>query len=318
MLDTITGRLSNSGHEALVGLEIEFYLIPASLIRDSRSRHYSPSSIPRAQYGSINNVVIEELADAAERCEISVDSVHREYENLQYEFALGPTDPLRAADNALIFREMARSVARKHGAWACFMPKPFTDEFGSGMHINISVDSGVPARGDVAQLSPTVANLQSVAAHFPACCAIWNPTVNSYRRLRGADFSNISLPVGEERRDTFLRIADSAATNHKRMEFRLPDAVSNPYTSIAVCLSLLSADTSGDQAPMAEEVRLPNSLAEAMQAFKRDRVVRKVFSHEFAAVLLAQQAEEVRHYDSAVSDVDYMLHMPELYLDGTG
>ena len=58
---------------------------------------------------------------------------------------------------------------------------------------------------------------------------------------------------------------------------------------------------------------LPSSLREAMTAFKRDRAVHQIFPNEFAAVFLAQKTEELRHYDSAVSDIDYMLHMPEFY-----
>jgi glutamine synthetase len=315
LLKSTISMLSRLGLKALVGLEIEFYLVPDSLAKDALSRRFFPGAIPREPYGSISDTAIEQIAVAAARSEIAIESIHREYENFQYEFALTPSDPLRAADDALIFRELARSIARKHRAWACFLPKPFTNELGSGMHINVSIHKNEPGQSDLAFPSHTAADLQKMVTHFPACCVIWNSTVNSYRRLRSADFASIPVSAAEERRDGLLRIAESPDTSSRRIEFRLPDAACNPYSSITICLSLLSIDTFIRQGASEEATSLPSSLREAMIAFKNNRSVYQIFPREFATVFLAQKDEELRHYDATVSDVDYLLHAPEFYSD---
>lgn len=308
------------GRTALVGLELEFYLIPESLSKHVLARRWSPRSLPRGMYGSLDGTalvtsVLDDILAAAERCELQIETIHREFENMQYEFTFAPADPLKAADDALIFRELARSVAVRQGVNACFMPKPFAVELGSGMHINISRRSDVLTDASEPASGFSLSRLAGVASHFPACCVIWNPTVNSYRRLNGADFNSISSPVADERRDTLLRVVTTSDSKQKRLEFRLPDAACNPYTSLALCLVLLDAnalDADGAGAKP-DEVTLPSSLAEAVTAFHRDPLVSKAFPSDFTAAFLEQKAKELEFYRSAVPDIDFLLQMPQLY-----
>jgi glutamine synthetase len=316
ILKAWTESLRAEGQVASIGLELEFYLIPEARWQQVLRRRWSPRAIPRRMYGPLDDTapvsaVLDEIMTATERCGLRVEAVHREFENFQYEFSFAPSDPVNAADEALIFRELVKSVARGQRVHACFMPKPFTAELGSGMHVNVSLRPADGAAGPAP--GPTAGQLASVTSHFPACCLIWNPTVNSYRRLNGADFSSVSSPAADDRRDTLLRVARTGDPGQQRLEFRLPDAACNPYTSLALCLLLLRPGTPAAAGPAAGEVKLPSSLAEAMAAFGRNPLISQAFPGDFSAAFLQQKAEELGFYRTAVPDIDFLLQMPELF-----
>src|SRR6266699_1390135 len=148
----------------------------------------------------------------------------------QYEFDFGYTDALAMADRMLIFRLMAKHVARTLGCFASFMPKPFQASFGSGAHLNVSLADVASGR-----------NLFNggVLAHADALMAVLSPTVNSYKRLmpRGLMQEISWAPVfqswGYNNRTLMCRLP----MNRRCLEVRTVDSAVNFYLATAVVLA---------------------------------------------------------------------------------
>jgi glutamine synthetase len=179
----------------------------------------------------------------------------------QYEFDFGYTDVVRMADRMLIFRLMAKHVARTLGCFASFMPKPFQDGFGSGAHLNVSLaDLGTGRNafdgGHGAAAGPGAADLVSaprddayspvagqftagVLAHGAALMAVLSPTVNSYKRLmpRGLMQEISWAPVfqawGYNNRTLMCRLP----INRRCLEVRSADSAVNFYLAAALVLA---------------------------------------------------------------------------------
>ena len=160
----------------------------------------------------------------------------------QYEFNFDYTDALTMADQMVLFRLMAKHVARELGCVATFMPKPFQDDFGSAAHINISLadietggnvfaaDDGSPKYSDLARHF-----VAGVLAHGGAISAVVSPTVNSYKRFTSKGFMDeiswapIYRAWGENNRTLMCRMP----VNRHCLEVRTADASVNYHLGIA-------------------------------------------------------------------------------------
>jgi len=205
---------------------------------------------------------------------------------LGYRFA-----PLvQAADFMMIYKYVIRNVARKYGKTVTFMPKPLFNDNGTGMHTHQSLwNGGQPLfYGDgYANLSETALYyIGGLLKHAPALLAFTNPTTNSYKRLVPGFEAPVNLAYSQGNRSASIRIPITGTNpKAKRLEFRCPDATSNPYLAFAAMLcagidgiknkidpgSPLDKDIY-DLSP--EELALvpstPGSLAEALQSLKND------------------------------------------------
>jgi glutamine synthetase len=251
----------------------------------------------------------------------------------QYEFDFGYTDALKMADRMLIFRLMAKHVARTLGCFASFMPKPFQDSFGSGAHLNVSLAdaagrnlfdggagtdlSAVPhekAYGPVAYQFTA-----GVLAHGAALMAVLSPTVNSYKRLmpRGLMQEISWAPVfqawGYNNRTLMCRLP----MNRRCLEVRTADSAVNFYLGTALVLAAgldgirrelkppdpVNIDTykisEKDLAAMGVR-RLPWTLGEAVAAFEQSEFVCKVLGTELHATYAQLKREEWQEYNTVV------------------
>jgi glutamine synthetase len=158
----------------------------------------------------------------------------------QNEFALGAAGLTRAADRVQAFRYVAHMVAASYGKAASFLPKPLSDEPGSGLRVHQSLwRAGRPAFAGqgYADLSPTC--LQFVAGvmrHARALNAFTNPTTNSYRRLRFGQDEPVLLAYAAHNRSAALRIPYASRPEGKRVELGFPDPCANPYLAFAAVL----------------------------------------------------------------------------------
>ena len=179
----------------------------------------------------------------------------------QYEFDFGYTDVVRMADRMLIFRLMAKHVARTLGCFASFMPKPFQDGFGSGAHLNVSLTDVATGKnafdgGHGGPVAPGAADLSAaprdgaygpvayqftagVLDHGAALMAVLSPTVNSYKRLmpRGLMQEISWAPVfqawGYNNRTLMCRLP----INRRCLEVRSADSAVNFYLAAALVLA---------------------------------------------------------------------------------
>lgn len=246
----------------------------------------------------------------------------------QYEFAFTHCDALEMADRMLIFRLMAKHVARELGGFVTFMPKPFDSSFGSGAHLNFSlVDSGTGEnafasdKGDgTVEYRPLALNFTAgVLEHYDAITALACSTVNSYKRLLPVGLMNeiswapVFRAYGENNRTLMCRLP----ANRPCIELRTADSASNAYLVMAMMIAAgldgiereldpgapVNSDTykmSDDELAEAGVLRLPENLGAATEAFEASELAKRVMGEEFHRSFVEQKKKEWLEYNTVV------------------
>ncbi|MFL7807513.1 MAG: type I glutamate--ammonia ligase [Anaerolineae bacterium] len=229
---------------------------------------------------------------ALEAAGVPVEVHHHEVATAgQTEIDLHFSGLTRMADSMMIYKYMAKNIARQHGLTATFMPKPLFQDNGSGMHVHQSLWNGESNvffdEAGYAQLSDTAKYyIGGLLQHAPALLAIVAPTTNSYRRLVPGFEAPVNLAYSQRNRSAVCRIPMySKSPKAKRVEFRAPDPSANPYLCFA---ALLMAGLDGVQKqidpgdPMDKDLydlppeeaaqikQVPGSLKEVLEALEAD------------------------------------------------
>jgi glutamine synthetase len=310
---------AQTGLEFFTGLEPEFFLLRKTESGYTVATESEALDKPCYDFKHLSSVApfLTELHAALEAAGIDIYQIDHEDANGQFEMNFTYAEALKTADNLIYFKMAASAIARKHGLLCSFMPKPFAERSGSGLHMHMSAGKtlGHNAFEDAADkqgmgLSPLAYNfLAGLMAHAPALTAIAAPSYNSYKRLvsrgsrSGATWAPVNVAYGNNNRTAFVRIPGS------RLELRLPDSATNPYLLTA---AVLYAGLDGIRrklqpgAPVNENLyalnaaalkargidRLPGSLADALAAFESDPVMREGFGESFVhEYLTVKQAE---------------------------
>ena len=187
----------------------------------------------------------ESLLGALRQAGVVPEAFLAEYGPQQFEVTCAPALGLRAADDAVITRELARAVAHRLGHGASFAPIPTPDGVGNGTHIHFSFldREGRPAlydERDALNLSATGKQfVAGILHHLPALCALTTPSVASYFRLRPNRWAPVQADAGALDRGASIRISPLNAREPERrarqfnIEFRVADATANPYLALA-------------------------------------------------------------------------------------
>ena len=179
----------------------------------------------------------------AEELDFKLDMITAEYDSPQFEYTLTFDDALKAVDDIILFRQMAREVALSEGVILSFMPKPIVEAGGCGMHINFSftdkdgnnaISSG--DKGGPAHLNDLARGcLAGLLHHHKGLAGLIAPTANSYERLQPASLSGHWQNWGGDHRNVTTRVSTEGGAK-ARLEHRMADASSNPYTAVAAVL----------------------------------------------------------------------------------
>lgn len=228
---------------------------------------------------------------ALEECGVPMEVHHHEVATAgQTELGMRFDTLTRMADSLLLYKYIAKNVARKNGKTVTFMPKPMFGDNGSGMHVHSSLWKGDKNvfydAGGYAGLSDTAKYyIGGILKHAPALLALTSPTTNSYRRLVPGYEAPVNLAYSQRNRSAICRIPVTKSTKAKRVEFRAPDPSSNPYLCFA---AILMAGLDGIQNRIdpgqptdkdlydlpAEEAKLikqvPSSLSAVLDALEAD------------------------------------------------
>ena len=171
---------------------------------------------------------------------LNCDKHHHEVAAAQHELGVTFDTLVATADNMQIYKYVVHQVAHAYGKTATFMPKPIKDDNGSGMHTHMSIwEKGKPtfAGNGYAGLSETcLFFIGGVIKHAKALNAFTNPTTNSYKRLVPGFEAPVLLAYSARNRSASCRIPYGAGEKAKRVEFRFPDAMANPYLAYAAML----------------------------------------------------------------------------------
>jgi len=232
-----------------------------------------------------------EILMALEESGIPMEIHHHEVATAgQTELGIKFNTLTRMADQLLVYKYIAKNVARRNGKTVTFMPKPLFGDNGSGMHVHSSLWKGdtnvfYDAAG-YAGLSQTAKYyIGGILKHAPALLALTSPTTNSFRRLVPGYEAPVNLAYSQRNRSAICRIPVTKSTKAKRVEFRAPDASSNPYLCFSAILmagldGILNRIDPGDPADKdlyelpAEEAKLikqvPSSLGAVLDALEAD------------------------------------------------
>ena len=314
------------GLDPMIGIEMEAYIF-----QRGPDGGWVPYETPGAfVYGTGPFAdpagLIDDIWATAAACGIPIESINAEYDAPQFELTLRYGDAMKAADDAFLFRQMAREVLYKRGYLLSFLPKPFAEKSGSGLHFNLSFtkpDGGNAFADDVASgtLSDTMQGcIAGMLHHHEALAAIMAPVVNSYARLQPASLSGYWANWGIDHRSVTVRV--SAETGPAaRIEHRLADCAASPYFAMAALLqaSLLGVENSYPLPPQElndgletinTERHTPHDLTAALDGLEADTVLSAAVGQELIDNFIAIKREEVRIVSEKPEDeqLAYYLH----------
>lgn len=252
-----------------------------------------------------------------------VEASHHDVAPAQHEISFHYDEALATADNIMTFRLAVRTIAKRHGLHATFMPKPKYGVNGSGMHINMSLlkdGKNIFADGqDPHGLSrEAYAFLGGIMEHMRGMTAVTNPIVNSYKRLVPGYEAPAYIAWSATNRSPLIRIP-AAKGEAVRMELRSPDPTANPYLALAAILRAGLDGIRRQVVPpesvdcnifrMSEQERrerrleeLPSTLIEAVSCMEADAFMRETLGEHAFGKYIALKKEEWNRYRSQVTD----------------
>lgn len=316
-------RAAALGYRMKTGVECEYFLLApdGGAVGDSRDTQEKPCYDQSALMRRYD--VIREICDGMIALGWEPYQNDHEDANGQFEMNWQFDDCLATADRHVFFKYMAKSIAEKHGLRASFMPKPFAKLTGNGCHAHVSLwDAGGrknlfhDPRGELGLSRLAYNFLGGVLHSADAFAAIFNPTVNSYKRidaqvtLSGATWSPNAISYAGNNRTHMIRIPDK-----DRFELRLMDGAVNPYLLQAAVLlagldgiankrdpgKRLDINMYTEGHKLAHIRRLPGNLLDAVRTFERSKVVREGFGAAFVESYVKLKLREWRSYSAHIT-----------------
>lgn len=327
-LASVVKRLDAKGLTAVVATELEFYL---TAVTDGVA--HAPT-LPNAQLpttkGNVLSVAeldvvsafLDDVYTACRTQEIPADAAISETGAGQFEInLLHCADPLKAADDALLFKNIVKQMARKHGFCATFMAKPYGDQPGNGLHVHFSMldkdgnnvfDDGTELGSDTLRFA--VAGLLGA---MQESTLIFAPHQNSYRRMRPNSHAPTSAAWGYENRTCAIRIP-GGPNAARRIEHRVAGADANPYLVLAAVLGAAlngidaqiepTAPTTG-RAYDAGAPSLPMDWLSAITAFEQGKTMIDVLGPQLVQLFSQAKQQELQHFLSIVPAAEYHAYL---------
>ena len=331
ILKKVLKEAADMGYTFNVGPECEFFLFHT----DDEGR---PTTISheKAGYFDISPLDLGENARrdiilTLEDMGFEIEASHHEVAPAQHEIDFKYTNALKAADNMMTFKLVVKTIAKRHGLFASFMPKPVYGVCGSGLHINMSLcKDGVNIFNDhSAENGVSKEAYQFIAGlmkHMKGMTLVANPIVNSYKRLIPGYEAPVHITWSEGNRSPLIRIPSTRGTN-MRIELRSPDPAANPYLLLASCLAA-GLDGIRNKLPIPESVEgniyemskneleergieaIPSNLSKACHYFEDDEFMKQVLGEHVHAKYLDAKRKEWNRFREQVTEWEI-----EEYLD---
>ena len=248
-----------------------------------------------------------------------------------YEIDFKYDEALTTADNIMTFKLTVKTIAKRHGLFASFMPKPKYDINGSGMHINMSLSKDGhnifnDPDGKMGLSKEAYYFIGGIMKHMKGMTLIMNPLVNSYKRLVPAYEAPCYIAWSLTNRSPLIRIP-AARGEETRVELRSPDPAANPYLALAVCLAA-GIDGIKNKIEPPEEVpeniyelpraekesrgieSLPEDLHAAVCEFEKDSLICSVLGKHITGKLIEAKEKEWMQYRTQVTgwEIDEYLY----------
>lgn len=330
-------KASDRGFSFYIHPEIEFYLLKSTQL-DAKGE---PVPVDNAGYfdnvpGGTAHDFRRRAVSMLEQLGISVEFSHHEGGPGQNEIDLRYADALTMADNIMTFRTVIKEVAIEQGVYATFMPKPFTQHPGSGMHTHMSLFEGdINAFFDPSSqyhLSKTAKHfIAGLLKHAPEITAVTNQYVNSYKRLWGGGEAPSFVCWGHNNRSALIRVPlyKPDKGNSSRIEYRAIDSAANPYLAYALLLNAglkgieeeypLPAETEDNVWSLNDAERramgiqpLPQSLDHAIRKLEESELVAETLGEEVFSYVLANKRREWSDYRAQVTPFELKQNLETL------
>jgi len=319
-------KARDMGFNFYIHPEIEFYLLKSSELGPDGY----PVPVDNAGYfdnvpGGTAHDFRRSAVTMLENMGISVEFSHHEGGAGQNEIDLRYADALTMADNIMTFRAVVKEVAIEQGVYATFMPKPFNDQPGSGMHTHMSLFEGDQNAffdaGAQYQLSKTARRFMAgVLKHAPEFTAVTNQFVNSYKRLWAGGEAPSHVAWGHNNRSALLRVPlhKPGKSQSTRLEYRAIDSAANPYLAYALILGAglkgienqyeLPEETLDDVWTLSDNERkalgieaLPQSLNQAISKLEDSELAAEVLGESVFDFVLRNKRREWADYRAQVT-----------------
>ena len=313
ILKKVLRKSKKLGYNFNVGPECEFFLFHTD-------EEGCPTTLTHEKAGYFDVAPLD-LGEAARRDMIlnlenmgfEIEASHHEVAPAQHEIDFKYDNALRTADNILTFKFVVKYIAKRHGLYASFMPKPISGVDGSGMHLNMSLWSEgqnifADSRGELGLSAEAYHFMAGLMKHAPEMSLITNPLVNSYKRIVPGYEAPVDISWSPANRSPLIRVP-TARGSGTRLEFRSPDSAANPYLALAVSLAAgidglenklqPGKASTKNQYEVTEKAKLkagigalPRDMKEAMDLFKDSEFMKEVLGdHIFDRYLDAKQGE---------------------------
>jgi glutamine synthetase len=248
--------------------------------------------------------------------EIGIDIKYHHHENGQFgqeEIETEFYSPLKLSDIILILKYLIRNLAKKNNKIVTFLPKLFYQEAGNGLHFHFQIlkenrNLLINENGELSEEGRYFIN--GIFTHLKTLAAFSNPSSNSYRRLASGFEAPQILAIGIGTRRTVFRIPGYLEEKEKTIEFRLPDALSNPYLLISAFL-LAGFDGIKKKMVTPQNYSLPKNLEESLNSLEEDNqflLINDIFNQEIIEEWLRLKKEELKLIKEFPHPVEYLLY----------
>lgn len=326
VLNSVFERYRDQGLTPVCAPELEFYLFAEGRDHEGRPRVPATRVNGECRIGGqlYSTDVMQETAELMheirETCDlmaVPLDGLLKELAPGQFELNLHHVNnPLQAADNAQLLKQVIKSVSRKHGYIASFMAKPFGDRDGNGFHTHVSIldsddrnvfDDGGEKGSET--LRQAIAGLADVMADS---MLIFAPHLNSWRRLQRGVHGPLTPTWGYENRYVAMRIPNGDG-GARRIEHRIGGADANPYLSLAVILAgilhgidnAMTAAPPSTDGPGKPDASLPDTWQAALKAFEQSAFIKEYLGADLQQAFAAIKQVEQDEFSAAVSPLEY-------------
>lgn len=323
VLKKVLKEAEDMGYTFNVGPECEFFLFhtddngcPTTITHENASYFdLAPTDLgENARRDMVLN--LEDLG-------FEIEASHHEVAPAQHEIDFKYDEALKTADNIMTFKLTVKTIAKRHGLYASFMPKPKYGVCGSGMHTNMSLfkegKNIFADENDERGLSKEAYSfIAGIVEHMRSISAITNPIVNSYKRLVPGYEAPTYIAWSATNRSPLVRVPAARGVG-TRVELRCPDCAANPYLTLAVCLAagldgikrglVPKESVQQDIYSMTSKERdeagienLPKNLYEAVKEMKKSSFVKDVLGKETFDKYVYAKESEWMEYTSQVTD----------------
>ena len=310
------------GYTFEVGPECEFFLF-------HMDENGLPTTITHEQAGYLDISPLDlgenarrDMVLSLEDMGFEIEASHHELAPAQHEIDFKYDEALCTADNIMTFKMAVKTIAKRHGLHATFMPKPKADQNGSGMHLNMTlrkdgVNAFVDEKDELGLSKEAYYFIGGIMKHIKGMTAITNPIVNSYKRLIPGYEAPVYVAWSHTNRSPLIRVPAQKG-DHTKVELRSPDSAANPYLALAVCLEAgldgiknkimppKSVDTNLFNISYEECVQrgievLPLTLSQALEEMEKDEFVKQVLGEKFVKRYMEDKTKEWDQFKQQVT-----------------